>query len=47
MKNLYEITDRRGIHLCYQVARDEDEAVETAKAYGFRRAAHATFVRED
>lgn len=47
MKALYEITDRRGIHLCYQVAHSEKEAVKTAKMYGFRSAAHATFVRED
>lgn len=47
MKNLYEITDRNGIHLCYQVAKSEADAVDTARVYGHRKAAKAVFVRED
>ena len=48
MKNLYEITDIKGNHLCFQVGKTEDEAVYSAKAYyGHKKAAKALFVRED
>ena len=46
--NLYNITDKNGIHLCYQVAKNEEGAVETAKIYyGHRRAWRAEFVRKN
>ena len=47
MKNLYNITDKLGIHLCYQVANNEEDAVRIARIYGHARAAHAEFIRED
>lgn len=46
MKALYAITDKKGRHLCYQVARSEAQAVDFARMYG-HRAAHAQFVREE
>ena len=46
MKNLYQITDNSGTHLCYQVAKTEAEAVEAARVYyGFKSAKKAVFVR--
>jgi hypothetical protein len=46
MKNLYQITDRNGIHLCYQVAKTEAEAVEAARVYyGHKGAKTAKFIR--
>lgn len=48
MKNLYAITNRKGIHLCYQVAESEKDAVHIAKVYYCHRAAYkARFIRED
>lgn len=48
MKNLYAITSRKGIHLCYQVAESEQDAVHIAKIYyGHRAAYKARFIRED
>jgi hypothetical protein len=46
MKNLYEIKNAKGIHLCYQVAKTEAEAVETARVYyGHKGAKTACFIR--
>lgn len=47
MKNIYEILSPNGVHLCYQVAASEKDAVAFARMYGHRRAAKAVFVRED
>lgn len=48
MKNLYEIMNWKGIHLCYQVAESEKDAVRIAKVYYGHRSAHkARFIRED
>lgn len=48
MKNLYEIKNHKGIHLCYQVAKNEKDAVETARIYyGYKSAKVAVFIRED
>lgn len=48
MKNLYEISNRYGVHLCYQVAKTEAEAVEAARVYhNFKSARYARFVRVD
>ncbi len=47
MKNLYEIKNVKGIHLCYQVATSEAEAVDFAKMYGFKAAFSAEFVRKN
>lgn len=44
--NLYEITNKNGVHLCYQVATDEKDAVSTAKNYGHKGAKNAEFVRK-
>lgn len=46
MKSLYEITTRTGLHLCYQVASNESDAVSFARMYGHRSARRAVFVRE-
>lgn len=46
MKNLYEITNKNGVHLCYQTAKSESEAVDFAKMYGHKGAKNAEFVRE-
>lgn len=45
MKNLYNITDKAGRHLCYQISNSEDEAVSFARMYG-HKAIKAKFVRE-
>lgn len=46
MKNLYEIKNAKGIHLCYQVAETAAEALHAAKVYyGYKSAAFADFVR--
>lgn len=47
MKNLYEIKAKNGNHVCYQVAKSEEDAVSCAKMYGHKKAAKAVFVRED
>lgn len=48
MRSLYKILDYKGRYLCYQVARSEDAAVETACIYyGYRGARSAVFVREE
>ena len=47
MKNLYRITNKNGVTLCYQVAKSENEAIEFARMYGHRGAKNAEFVRED
>jgi hypothetical protein len=48
MKNLYEIQDKNGNHLCYQVGESEKDAVFSAKNfYGYKKAAQAVFIRED
>lgn len=47
MKNLYRITNKNGVTLCYQVAKSEKEAIEFARMYGHRGAKGAEFVRED
>lgn len=47
MKNIYEITNKNGVHLCYQVARSEVQALDFARMYGYRGAHKATFVRAD
>lgn len=44
--NLYEITNKNGATLCFQVAIDEKDAVSTAKNYGHKGAKHAEFVRK-
>ena len=47
MKAMYEVMDKNGAHLCYQVATSEEDAVYTAKAhYGHKRAHHAKRVGE-
>ena len=46
MKSLYEIKNAKGIHLCYQVAKTEAEAVEAARVYyGHKGAKTACFIR--
>jgi hypothetical protein len=47
MKNIYEITDRKNRHLCYQVAENESDAVSFARMYGNPSAVKATLVRAD
>lgn len=48
MKNLYSITNKNGVHLCYQVAASEEDAVYAAKNYyGAKGAKNAEFVREN
>lgn len=47
MKNLYRITNKNGATLCFQVAVNENQAVDLAKMYGNRGAKQAEFVRED
>lgn len=47
MKNIYRITNRNGVTLCFQVARSEQEAVSFAKMYGHKSARNAEFVRQD
>lgn len=46
MKNLYNIKNSKGVHLCFQVANSEKEAVAIAKMYGKSTAKSAEFVRE-
>lgn len=46
MKNLYRITNKAGIHLCYQVAKCEADAISFARMYG-HKAVKAVFVREE
>ena len=46
MTNLYEITNSNGVHLCYQVAATEVDAVRAAKMYyGHKGARFAVFIR--
>ena len=46
MKNLYNIKNAKGIHMCYQVASTAEEALHAAKVYyGHKSAAFADFVR--
>lgn len=46
MKNLYEIKNAKGQHLCFQVATSPEEALEAARVYyGHKSAAFADFVR--
>ena len=47
MKKLYAIQDKNGIFLCHQVAKNEGEAVEFAKMYGFAHAKTAIYVRDN
>ena len=47
MKNLYRITNKNGVTLCFQVASSEKDAVSTARTYGHTGAMYAEFVRED
>ena len=48
MKNIYRITNKNGVHLCYQVAASEEDAVYAARNfYGHRGAKFAEFVREN
>lgn len=47
MKNIYRITNRNGVTLCFQVARSEKEAVSFARMYGNKGARYAEFVRQD
>lgn len=47
MKNIYEILSTNGVHMCYQVAASEEQALSFARRYGYRRASKAVFVRED
>lgn len=47
MKNIYRITNRNGVTLCFQAARSEKEAVSFAKLYGHKGARYAEFVRQD
>ena len=48
MKNLYRITDARGITLCHQIGVNSRDALKSAKVYyGFRNARRAEFVRAD
>ena len=45
MKNLYEILDRYGRHLCHQVGTSSADAVRTARVYyGHRSAFRAVLV---
>lgn len=46
MKNLYRIINKRGATVCFQVARSEEEALDTARMYG-KKGKRAEFVRED
>lgn len=45
--NLYAITNKKGVHLCHQVATDEKDAVSTAKNYGHSGAVYAEFIRKN
>lgn len=47
MKNLYSILNRKGIHICYQVAENEKDAIDFAKMHGHKGAAQAEFVRQN
>ena len=47
MKNLYEILNRKGIHICYQVAENEKDAIDFAKMYGHKGVAQAVFVQKN
>lgn len=47
MKNLYRITNKNGATLCFQVAKNEEQAIDLAKMYGSKGANKAEFVRED
>lgn len=47
MKNLYEIKNHKGAHVCYQVAKTPKEAVEFAVMYGHRSAKVAVPIREN
>lgn len=47
MKNLYSILSRNEVHLCYQVASSEKEAISLAKIYGIKGVSKAVFVREN
>lgn len=47
MKNLYRITNKNCVTLCFQVASSEKEAIDFARMYGHRGAKNAEFVRED
>lgn len=46
-KNLYEIKNRAGVILCFQVATTESDAITFARMYGVRGAHRARFVRLD
>lgn len=47
MKNLYEIKNKKGGHVCYQAAKNKKQAVDFARMYGHKGAAKAAFVRAD
>lgn len=47
MKKVYEILNAEGIHLCYQVATTESQALNFARIYGYPAAMVATFIRRD
>lgn len=48
MKNLYRITNKNGVTLCFQVAASGEDAVYAAKNfYGAKGAKNAEFVREN
>lgn len=46
--NLYKITNKNGAFLCYQQGLDENQAIESAKLYGFsnglKKAVYAEYV---
>jgi hypothetical protein len=46
MKKLYEITNTKGLHLCYQVAESPQEAVRIAKLYN-ASAVFANYIRDN
>lgn len=45
MKNLYRIINKNGATVCFQVAKNEKDAVDYAHCYGHKSAAKAEFVR--
>jgi len=42
MKNLYRVTNKNGVTLCFQVAASAKEAIEFAYMYGHRDADNAS-----
>lgn len=47
MKSLYEIKNKHGKTICFQVANSPSDALTFARMYGHKGVKTAVFIRED